>query len=70
MVIYGAAGFGWMLYMSLPPVVTTFLTVMSERRVTVLKNNQKTIIEEWGEGVITVVETLDAEARAVPSFGD
>ncbi|NQU59897.1 MAG: hypothetical protein HQ512_02100 [Rhodospirillales bacterium] len=60
MVIYGAAAFGWMLFVSLPPVITTFLTVMSERRVTVLKGNQRTIIEEWGDGVLTVIETLDA----------
>ncbi|MBT3306809.1 MAG: acyl-CoA synthetase [Alphaproteobacteria bacterium] len=64
MVIYGAAAFGWMLFMSLPPVITTFLTVMSERRVTVLKSNQETIIEEWGDGVLNVVETLDAGPMA------
>ncbi|MBC8338549.1 MAG: acyl-CoA synthetase [Alphaproteobacteria bacterium] len=66
MVIYTAAGFGWMLYIALPPVITTFLTVMSERRVTVLKENQKTIIEEWGEGVINVVETLDKDSMNNP----
>jgi hypothetical protein len=63
MVIYGAAGFGWMLYVALPPVVTTFLTVMSERRVTVLKSNQKTIIDEWGKSVTTVVEALDTNSN-------
>ena len=60
---YGAAGFGWMLYVALPPVVTTFLTVMSERRVTVLKSNQKTIIDEWGKSVTTVVEALDTNSN-------
>lgn len=59
MVIYSAAAFGWMLYLSLPPVITTFLTVISDRRVTVLKGNQQTILEEWGEGIIQVVGTLD-----------
>ncbi len=62
-VIYGAAMFGWMLYVSLPPVITTFLTVIAERRVVVLKSNQKTILEEWGEGIIDVVGTLDVGAK-------
>lgn len=59
MVIYSAAAFGWMLFIALPPVITTFLTVILERRVAVLKGNQKTILEEWGEGIITVIGTLD-----------
>ena len=28
LIIYGSAGFGWVLYMALPPVITTFLSVM------------------------------------------
>jgi len=65
-VIYGAAGFGWMLFMALPPVVTTFLSVMSQRRVAILKENQRTIIEEWGEGVITAIEIAESEGGAAP----
>jgi hypothetical protein len=59
MVIYSAAAFGWLLYVSLPPVITTFLTVISERRVAVLKANQQKILEEWGDGIIQVVGTRD-----------
>jgi len=59
MVIYSAAAFGWMLYVSLPPVITTFLTVISERRVAVLKANQQKTLEEWGDGIIQVVGTRD-----------
>ena len=63
MIIYSAAAFGWMLFIALPPVITTFLTVISERRVIVLKSNQQTILEEWGEGIIQVIGTLDVESR-------
>ncbi len=51
-VIYGAAGMGWMLYLSLPPVIASFIQVMSQRRLQQLRATQKTIIEEWGEEVI------------------
>jgi len=51
-VIYGAAGMGWMLYLSLPPVFASFIQVMSQRRLQQLRATQKTIIEEWGEEVI------------------
>ena len=66
LVIYGAAGFGVMLYMALPPFVTTFLSVMSEHRVTVLKDNQANIIEEWGEGVASVLEAAESPEGAIP----
>ncbi len=66
-IIYGSAAFGWMLYMALPPVVTTFLSVMSEHRVTTLRENQANIIEEWGENIASV---LDAEEGAEGAEGD
>lgn len=49
--IYGAAAFGWMLYVAVPPVVGTFLTVMAQRRVAQLRTLQRQILEEWGESV-------------------
>ncbi len=66
MVIYGSAGFGWMLYMALPPFVTTFLSVMSEHRLTVLKEKQANIIEEWGENVATVLDEVENPEDAIP----
>ncbi len=64
MIIYGAAAFGWMLYMAVPPVITTFLTVLAQRRVTALRENQSNIIEEWGEAVATALETAEAGEAA------
>ena len=50
-VMYAAAGFGWMLFMAVPPLVSAVMTVMSERRLVFLRDNQKSIVKEWGEDV-------------------
>jgi hypothetical protein len=47
-IIFAAAGFGWMLFLSIPPVITSFLTVITETRVKSLKTIQKHIVDEWG----------------------
>jgi hypothetical protein len=54
LVIFSSAAFGWMLFMTIPPVVSTFLTVMSQRRVGLLRVTQKELIEEWGEAVAEI----------------
>lgn len=51
LVAFGAAAFGWMLYMVMPPVVGAFLQVAAQRRVQVLRGNQKKLIELWGPDV-------------------
>ncbi len=52
-VMYGAAGFGWMLYSSLPPVIANILTAISQRRIAQLRAKQRRLIEEWGEDIAT-----------------
>lgn len=59
-VIYGGAGMGWMLYLSLPPVIASFIQVMSERRLEQLRKIQKTIIQDWGDEIITDSNLGDA----------
>ncbi|MCH7936117.1 MAG: acyl-CoA synthetase [Proteobacteria bacterium] len=74
LIIYGSAGFGWMLYIALPPVITTFLSAMSQRRVAVLREKQAKIIEEWGENVATFLDSQqdedqpDSEAPVMPEL--
>lgn len=58
-VMYGGAGMGWMLYLSLPPVIASFIQVMSERRLEQLRKTQKTIIQEWGDEIITDADLGD-----------
>ena len=50
-VMYGAAGFGWMIFMTVPTFVASIILVISLRRVAVLRENQRKIVEEWGESI-------------------
>ena len=50
-VMYGGAGIGWLLYLTLPPVVSSFIQVMNKRRLEQLRQTQREIVEEWGEEV-------------------
>lgn len=50
--IYGAAGFGWMLYAVTPSLVGSFLSLTSSRRVANLRNDQRKLILEWGPEVM------------------
>jgi len=61
-VMYAAAGFGWALFISIPPVVASFLNVIAERRVIYLRSVQKAIINEWGN---TVTEQMEQAPQAV-----
>jgi len=50
-VMYGAAGIGWALFLSLPPVVAAFINVMAQTRLATLKKNQTQLVEDWGPEV-------------------
>jgi len=51
MVMYSAAGFGWLMFMAIPPVVSAFLNVLAQTRVTTLRATQEEIVMEWGPEV-------------------
>lgn len=48
---YGCSGIGWLIYMGIPPIVSSWLAFVSERRVASLKAAQKKLIEDWGDEV-------------------
>ncbi len=48
---YGAAAIGWAIYYSMPSVCASYLRIQNERRVAKLKEYQKDLVEEWGEGI-------------------
>lgn len=62
-VIYGAAAFGWLVYMTIPPVVAAFLTMMAQHRVQQLRAVQVQLVEEWGD-VLARRAGTDAAASA------
>lgn len=48
---YGASAAGWLIYMSMPPMVASWLSFNTDRRVNALKAAQKKLVEEWGDEV-------------------
>ena len=62
MLMYSAAGFGWMIYLALPPVVVSLLQVMAQRRAAQCRELQNDLIEEWGEDVAHPEEEMGVVA--------
>lgn len=56
LVMYSAAAFGWLLFLAMPTVVSSFVLVLQERKVAQLRSEQKELIEEWGPDVAALVE--------------
>ena len=52
LIMYAAAGFGWMMFLAIPPVISSFLSVISQTRLKALRANQKRIIDQWGPEVV------------------
>lgn len=48
---YGTSLIGWVIYKAMPPITLSWLKMRSERRITVLKNSQIKLIEDWGDEV-------------------
>lgn len=66
-VMYASAGFGWALFISIPPVVAAFLNVIAQRRVQYLRSIQKAITDEWGYTVTDQPElTEEPEMTQAP----
>jgi len=51
LVMYGAAGIGWVLYFCVPPVVAMVLEVKVDDTKRRLESRTKLLVEEWGEEV-------------------
>lgn len=63
LVMYSAAAFGWLLFMSMPTVIASFVTVLQQRKVAQLRGEQKVLIEDWGSEVAALVEMERTELR-------
>lgn len=48
---FGAAAFGWLIFLSIPPIVATYMHVLSQHRITHLKDVQNRLVEEWGNSI-------------------
>jgi hypothetical protein len=50
-IMYAAAGCGWLLYMIIPSIVDTLLGVMARHRISLLRTKQRTLLGEWGDEI-------------------
>ena len=57
-IMYGAAGFGWILYIIIPSAVSALLNIIAERRISRLRSQQRDLITEWGKDVSVRPETI------------
>lgn len=48
---FGAAGVGWAIFISIPPLVATYYAIVTQHRVVQLRRRQKQLVEAWGEEV-------------------
>lgn len=51
LVMYAAAAFGWMIFIAVPPVIRSLMSVMAQHRIAQLRSDQRTLIGEWGAGI-------------------
>lgn len=65
-IMFGSAMAGWIVYTVIPPVITSFMTVLTERRLSALRANQRRIIDEWGDEVTMGIRAPGADAPAAP----
>lgn len=63
MLMYTAAGVGWMLFLVIPPAVVAFLQVMAERRAAQCRSEQRHLVEEWGEDITHPASELGLEGK-------
>lgn len=51
LIFYGAAAIGWMLYVTMPTIAGVFLALAAQRRVGALRDQQRKLLDLWGEQV-------------------
>ncbi|CAK0772998.1 conserved membrane hypothetical protein [uncultured Gammaproteobacteria bacterium] len=68
-VMFGAAGAGWVLYFIIPPAVANFEASRAEARIEHLKNQKRDLIQEWGTEVIGEKEETAPARPAARSLG-
>lgn len=56
MSFYGAALFGWAIYSTTPSVISAFMAMTADRRITTLREQQKDLVQKWGPDVESVYE--------------
>ncbi len=67
LVMYSGAAMGWMLFMGLPGVVSMFKVLNAKRRVYVLQETQRTLLNEWGDCVLPNTDAKEEDKNSAES---
>jgi len=68
-VMYSAAGIGWVLYFAIPPLVAGAMVARDEEKIRRLEEQREALVEEWGPGV-TGLAAADPETGATQAAAD
>ncbi|MEE8333815.1 MAG: hypothetical protein V3R85_08195 [Alphaproteobacteria bacterium] len=52
LVMYSAAAMGWLVFMGLPGVVSMFKVLTAKRRIYILQEQQRNLLNEWGDCIL------------------
>jgi hypothetical protein len=61
LVIYAAAAIGWLLFLGLPGAVAIFRQLNAKRRIYILRERQRTLLNEWGDSILTAEAKRERE---------
>ena len=60
---YGASALGWLLFLGLPGAVAMFRTLNGKRRIYMLREKQKQLINEWGDSILPASEQNEGKEK-------
>jgi len=60
LLMYCAGAMGWLLFLGLPGAVAVFRSLNATRRIYVLREKQKLLINEWGDCILPTAGTTTA----------
>lgn len=61
LIMLGAAGLGWCIYLVAPGIVSMFIAMRVEQRISRLRRRQRDLVEEWGPGVAGALDDKNSE---------
>jgi len=64
LLMYGAGSMGWLLFLGLPGAVAVFRSLNATRRIYVLREQQKMLINEWGDCILPATAAIQSEETA------
>lgn len=59
LLMYCAGAMGWLLFLGLPGAVAVFRSLNATRRIYVLREKQKMLINEWGDNILPTLPKTD-----------